>query len=212
MRRIFDTEWQRAQEESAGNLEGRTLVFCGHDKTSDGILEEVDQSLINKWAETGNSLWNLNQIYYVGARTVQRCMSANNGKRKSKIHETAQSLNNREQKLKRVRAKLGKLVSEKERRAHKARLRGKLRRNFKELKLAGVSNKQLDVQIMQTKEVLKIRTQFKSLNKRAKYSRTNWLYKKRGVKSLERANKPKCDLPQANVSEFKAFWGSVLRI
>ena len=57
------------------------------------------------------------------------------------IHKTAQSLTNCRQKLKKVRAKLGKLVSEQERQVHKARLREKLKQNFKESRLAVVSNK-----------------------------------------------------------------------
>ena len=70
-----------------------------------------------------------------------------------------------------VRSKLGKLVSEWQRRATKGKLKGKLRRNFLNLKLAGVSTRSLKVRITQMRELVKIRKSQLDMLSRTKCSR-----------------------------------------
>jgi len=111
-----------------------------------------------------------------------------------------------------VRSKLGKLLSEWQRRATKGKLKGKLRCNFLNLKLARVSTRSLKVRITQMRELVKIRkSQLETVGTRLKYAKQNKMLKKMGVKSL---NNPAMSnggsgLPPAKLEEFKAFWESM---
>jgi len=178
------------------------------------IISEVDRLMMEKWEKSDKSIWALNQCYYVGAWTVQqRTRQQRNTKRSENLQTKV--VGRKRKKVMDVRSKLGKLVSEWQRRATKGKLKGKLRRNFLNLKLAGVSTRSLKVRITQMRELVKIRkSQLETVDTRRKYAKQNKMYKKMGVKSL---NNPaisdgESGPPPAKLEEFKAFWESVMGV
>ena len=173
-RKAFKIEWRRACQAAHGDLHDRLKVNCQNVPIDNTIITEVDRLMMEKWAKLDKSIWTLNQCYYVGARTVQlRTRQQRNTKQSENLQtKLEQAVGRKRKKVMDARSKLGKLVSEGQRRATKGKLKGKLRRNLLNLKLAGVSTRSLKVRITQMRELVKIRkSQLETVDTRLKYAK-----------------------------------------
>jgi len=205
----------KAQEHTRGDLTERQRIDLKGWQISQPTLMEVDQIMTEIWEESEKTLWDMNMVFYAGAKTVKRLVKGDDPKHhKDGTCQIREILKRKQQKVEKVRKVLGKLTAEWGRREKRSKVTQKLKRNIKVLRLQEVTNNGLKAKIKKTQELLEIRkAQLDSTRKRLKFREANERYRKHGVSCISaKRQEGTSQHSPAPMGEFTKFWDSIMGV
>ena len=181
------------------------------------MLSDLDQLMVEKWEQSDQTLWALNQIIYAGARAAYQKQTGMK-KMPSKV-SLKERVEMKEGKVTKARAVLGMMTAELVRREGNRPPTKRQERNIRLLKLNGITKDQLRKRIAQQKELLQVKThQARQLKERMAYKTLNNQFSKQSVACLKgkRKGKRKNDgaggAQPATSDEFREFWTNVIGV